>query len=343
VQYTGMDMKKMTYGQSGVDLARYGKLLKNIKGNLKKHSELSGSGTFAGFLELEGTLRKGRMVVASVDGVGTKVQVATAYGSHTGIGRDIVAHCVDDILCVGARPVAFMDYIAFDRLDAKVFSQVMKGITTECASHGIQLIGGETAEMPGVYRKGEYDVVGFILGVAEKRTVLDGSRIRKGDLIVGLPSNGLHTNGYSLARKALLARSRFKVTDRPPGWRTPLGRALLKPHTNYFDQVYPLVEKGLLKGIAHITGGGIAGNLCRILPPGCAAVLRKPLWRVPKIFELIAERGPVEADEMYRVFNMGLGMLLVVPHSALPEVLRCTRSSRVVGEITGGDGEVVLE
>jgi phosphoribosylformylglycinamidine cyclo-ligase len=338
-----MGMKKMTYGQSGVDLKRYGKLLKNIKGNLKKHSESSGSGTFAGLLGLEGTLKKGRMMVASVDGVGTKVQVATAYGSHTGIGRDIVAHCVGDILCVGARPVAFMDYIAFDRLDPRVFSQVMKGITGECAGHGIQLIGGETAEMPGVYRKGEYDVVGFIIGIAETRRVLDGSRIRKGDLIVGLPSNGLHTNGYSLARKALLGRGRFKVTDRPPGWKTALGRALLKPHTNYFDQVYPLVEKGLLKGIAHITGGGIAGNLCRILPPGCAAVLKKSLWRVPRIFDLIAERGPVEEDEMYRVFNMGLGMLLVVPHPALPEVLKSTRYSRVVGEITGGDGEVTLE
>jgi len=339
----GTDMKKLTYGQSGVDLKRYGKILKNIKQNLKKHSESSGSGTFAGLIELDGTLRKGRMVVASVDGVGTKVRVAAAYGSHTGIGRDIVAHCVDDILCVGARPVAFMDYIAFDRLDAKVFSQVMKGITRECAGHGIQLIGGETAEMPGVYRKGEYDVVGFIIGVAERRKVLDGSRIRKGDLIVGLPSSGLHTNGYSLARKSLLGRGRFKITDRPPGWRAPLGRALLASHTNYFDQVYPLVESGLLRGIAHITGGGIAGNLCRILPPGCAAVLRKSLWRVPKIFDLIAERGPVEAEEMYRVFNMGLGMLLVVPHSALPEVLRRTRSSRVVGEIRGGDGEVVLE
>jgi phosphoribosylformylglycinamidine cyclo-ligase len=197
--------------------------------------------------------------------------------------------------------------------------------------------------MPGVYRKGEYDVVGFIIGVAEKRKVLDGSRIREGDLIVGLPSSGLHTNGYSLARRALLGRGRFEVTDRPPGWRIPLGRALLRPHTNYFDQVYPLIEKGSLNGIAHITGGGIAGNLCRILPEGCAAVLRKSLWRVPRVFGLIAERGPVDPDEMYRVFNMGLGMLLVVPHSALPEVLRCTRSSRVVGEITCGDGEVVLE
>jgi phosphoribosylformylglycinamidine cyclo-ligase len=338
-----MDMKKMTYGQSGVDLKRYGKILKDIKGHLKKHSESSGSGAFAGLLGLEGTLRKGRMVVASVDGVGTKVQVATAYGSHTGIGRDIVAHCVDDILAVGARPAAFMDYIAFDRLDPKVFSQVMKGITSECAGLGIQLIGGETAEMPGVYRKGEYDVVGFILGIAERRRVLDGSRIRKGDLIVGLPSNGLHTNGYSLARKSLLGRGRFKVTGRPPGWRVTLGRALLRPHTNYFGQVFPLVEEGLLKGLAHITGGGIAGNLCRILPPGCAAVLKKSLWRVPKVLDLIAERGPVDPDEMYRVFNMGLGMLLVASHSALPEVLRHTRSSRVVGEIMGGDGEVVFE
>jgi phosphoribosylformylglycinamidine cyclo-ligase len=336
-------MAKLTYRESGVDLDRYGKVLSTIKGHLRKLSTSCGSGMFAGMLELEGTLKSGHLVVASVDGVGTKVRVATEYGSHAGIGRDIVAHCVDDVLCVGARPVAFMDYIAFDKLDPKVFRQVMKGIATECGRCCIQLIGGETAEMPGVYRAGEYDLVGFILGVSTKRLALDGSRIAPGDLIVGLPSNGLHTNGYSLARKALLGRRRFKLGDRPTGWREPLGRALLRPHTNYLDQVYPLIAKRRLTGIAHITGGGIAGNLVRILPEGCSATLRKSLWKVPRIFELIAERGPVAEEEMFRVFNMGLGMLLVVPHSFLPEVLKATRSSRIVGEITRGDGEVIIE
>jgi phosphoribosylformylglycinamidine cyclo-ligase len=336
-------MTKVTYRQSGVDLGKYDKLLSTIKRHLKKLSESSGSATFAGSVELEAELKSGYIAVASVDGVGTKVRVAREYGSHVGIGRDIVGHCVNDILCVGARPVAFMDYIAFDKLDERIFKQVMRGIARECSKFDIELIGGETAEMPGVYRKGEYDLVGFILGVTSKHKTLDGSKIRKGDLIVGLPSNGLHTNGYSLARKALLGRGRFKVTDRPHGWREPLGRALLRPHTNYFDQVYPLIERGSLTGIAHITGGGIAGNLARVLPQGCGAKLRRSLWRVPRIFDLIAECGPVAEDEMFRVFNMGLGMLLIAPHSALPEVLGCTRSSRVVGEIIAGDREVVFE
>lgn len=296
---------------------------------------------FAGMVELEATA--GRMLVASVDGVGTKVKVASAYGRHVGVGRDIVAHCVNDILCMGARPLAFMDYIAFDRLEPEVFKQVLRGIATECRTSGIQLIGGETAEMPGVYRKGEYDLVGFIIGLATKRNVLDGSRIRKGDLIVGMPSNGLHTNGFSLARHVLFEKCRMRPGDKPRGWRQPLGKMLLKPHTNYLDQVYPLVEKRFVSGIAHITGGGIAGNLARVLPAGCGALIRRSLWRVPKIFELIAASGPVDEDEMFKVFNMGLGMLLVVPHSNLPEVIKQTRSTVVVGEIVEGSGEVVIE
>jgi phosphoribosylformylglycinamidine cyclo-ligase len=185
--------------------------------------------------------------------------------------------------------------------------------------------------------------VGFLLAVTSKRIALDGTKIRKGDLIVGLPSNGLHTNGYSLARKVLLGRGGFNTTDRPPGWREPLGRVLLRPHLNYLDQVYPLIESRLLSGIAHITGGGIAGNLARILPKSCDARLQCSLWRVPAVFQLIAERGPVESAEMFRVFNMGLGMLLVTPHAALPKVLRQTRSSRVVGEIVEGTGRVTIK
>ncbi len=336
-------MKKMTYRQAGVDIGEYERLVPFIKQQLKGASEKSGGGLFAGMIDLKRYGKSERLVVASVDGVGTKVRVARDYGWHVGIGKDIVAHCVDDILCLGARPIGFMDYIGFDRLDVKVFKQIVKGIARECKVNDIQLIGGETAEMPGVYRKGEYDLVGCILGLASSGKALDGSRIKHGDLLVGLPSNGLHTNGYSLAREVLLKRGRLDLKARPKGWKRTLGRALLLPHTNYFQQVYPLIEMKALSGIAHITGGGIAGNLSRILPDGCSARLRQGLWRVPPIFNLIRETGPVEAEEMLRVFNMGLGMILVTPHKYLPQVLKHTPASRVVGEIYGGDGDVVIE
>jgi phosphoribosylformylglycinamidine cyclo-ligase len=338
VKKTGV--KQSSYAAAGVDLAGYGRLMKTIKRRLASSSESSGAGLFAGMIDLEGTA--GRTLVASVDGVGTKVKVASAYGWHAGVGRDIVAHCVNDILCVGARPLAFMDYIAFDRLDTKVFKQVLRGIAGECRRSGMQLIGGETAEMPGVYRPGEYDLVGFIIGLAQKRNLLDGSRIRKGDLVVGMPSNGLHTNGFSLARHILFEKCRMKPNHRPRGWRQPLAKVLLKPHTNYLDQVFPLVERRLVSGMAHVTGGGIAGNLSRVLPAGCGAVVKRSLWRVPKIFEFIAASGAVDEDEMFRVFNMGLGMLLIVRHSNLPEVMKRTRSTIVVGEIVDG-GEVAIE
>jgi phosphoribosylformylglycinamidine cyclo-ligase len=336
-------MKKMTYRQAGVDIGRYERLIPFIKRQLKGASEKCGGGLFAGMIDLKRYGRSGRLVVASVDGVGTKVRVARDYGWHGGIGRDIVAHCVGDVLCLGARPVGFMDYLAFDHLDVPIFKQIVKGIARECRANDIQLIGGETAEMPGVYRRGEYDLVGCILGLASPGKTLDGSRIRKGDLLVGLPSNGLHTNGYSLARKVLIERGRLDLKARPSGWRRTLGRALLMPHTNYFKQVHPLVEMKCLSGIAHITGGGIPGNLNRILPDGLSARLRRALWKVPPIFNLISDTGPVEDKEMLRVFNMGLGMILVTPRKYLPRVLKHTRASRVVGEIDDGNGEVVIE
>jgi phosphoribosylformylglycinamidine cyclo-ligase len=336
----GVAMKSITYKRAGVDLDKYDGLVKVIKQILSRSSLSSGSGHFAGMIDLGG--RAGQIIVASVDGVGTKVKIAKEYGWHVGLGHDIVAHCVNDILCIGARPIGFLDYIAFDKLDTKVFKQILSGIATECRRYGIQLIGGETAEMPGVYGRGECDLAGFIIGLTSRSSLLDGSRTRKGDLLVGLPSNGLHTNGYSLARKVLLRKCRMDLKKPPKGWREPLGRVLLKSHTNYFNQVYPLVERHLVSGIAHITGGGIAGNLERILRPGLNGTLRKSLWRVPKIFRLIAEGGPVEDREMFRVFNMGLGMLLVVPHQSLPEVLREAHGSRVVGEITEGEGKVIV-
>jgi phosphoribosylformylglycinamidine cyclo-ligase len=335
-------MKAVTSRDAGVDLSEYGALVGHIVKRLGGSIKRSRQGLFAGAIELKGAGR-GDLMVSSIDGVGTKVKVATAFGSHSGIGRDIVAHCVNDILAIGARPVAFLDYVGFSKLDTAVFKKLISGMVRECRRYDIELLGGETAEMPGVYRDGEYDLVGCIIGVARKRCMLDGSRIRKGDLIIGLPSNGLHTNGYSLAREVLLERRRMNLGARPAGLRTSLGKTLLKPHANYFDEVYPLVEKRLLRGIAHITGGGIPGNLCRILPPKCGARLRSGLWRVPPIFKLIGEQGPVRRDEMFRVFNMGLGMLLVAARADIPEIMKRTKSAKIVGEVVEGDGAVVIE
>jgi phosphoribosylformylglycinamidine cyclo-ligase len=335
-------MKEVTYRDAGVDLSEYGALVGHIVRRLGGSFEASRQGLFAGAVEVRGAGRGG-LLVSSIDGVGTKVKVATAFGRHSGIGRDIVAHCVNDILAVGARPVAFLDYVGFSKLDTAVFKKLISGMVRECRRHEMVLLGGETAEMPGVYHDGEYDLVGCIMGFARKRDLLDGSRIKKGDLIIGLPSNGLHTNGYSLAREVLLRRRRMKLGARPAGLRTSLGKALLKPHTSYFHEVYPLVEKRIVKGIAHITGGGIPGNLCRILPSGCGARLKSGLWRVPPIFELIQAKGPVKRDEMFRVFNMGLGMLLVATQARVPDILKRTASARIVGEVVEGDGAVVIE
>lgn len=335
-------MKEATYKDAGVDLSEYGRLVGHIVRKLGGSTRPSRRGLFAGAIELRGTGR-GNLIVSSIDGVGTKAKVATAFGSHSGIGRDIVAHCSNDVLAVGARPVAFLDYVGFSRLDSSVFRQLISGMVRECRRLDTELIGGETAEMPGVYHEGEYDVVGCMIGVVRKRQLLDGSSIRKGHLIVGLPSNGLHTNGYSLAREVLLRRRHMKLGERPPRLRTSLGKALLKPHTNYFHDVFPLIDKHLLKGIAHITGGGIAGNLRRILPARCDARLRSNLWRVPPIFDLIADKGPVARDEMFRVFNMGLGILLVAAQTDIPEIMKIARSARIVGEVVNGRGEVVIE
>ena len=339
--FEGM-MKEATYKSAGVDLDGYGSLVGHIVKRLGGSIRHSRQGLFAGAVELRGA-GKGSLLVSSIDGVGTKTKVATAFGSHSGIGRDIVAHCTNDILAVGARPLAFLDYIGFSRLDRRVFKSVVSGIVRECRRYDIELIGGETAEMPGVYGDGAYDLVGCIIGVARKREILDGSRIKKGDLIIGLPSSGLHTNGYSLAREVLLKGGKKALEARPAGLRTSIGKALLKPHLNYFDDVFPLVKSRSLKGIAHITGGGIQGNLQRILPEGCDARLRSGLWRVPPLFDLIAERGPVGRAEMFRVFNMGLGMLLVATQANIPAIMRAAKTARVVGEVVAGAGRVFIE
>jgi phosphoribosylformylglycinamidine cyclo-ligase len=287
-----------------------------------------GIGPFAGLYALPG----GGQLAASADGVGTKIKLAIAAGSHRGIGVDIVNHCVNDIATAGARPLFFLDYFATGRLDPDVFAQLVEGMTAACRQAGCALLGGETAEMPGVYALGDYDLAGFIVGLVEGGTRRDIGEIRAGDLLVGLPSSGVHTNGYSLVRKVFEDVPLDRVF---PELGRPLGDVLLEPHRSYLEEL----GRVKWKGAAHITGGGLLGNLPRCLPDGLGARLDRRRWEAPRIFDLIRKRGRISDDEMNGTFNMGLGMILVVDPSEAPP------AASVVGEVTrqsGPDRVVVI-
>jgi len=305
----------LSYAAAGVDVEAYERALERVKPLIAAtHGKevAAGVGPFAGLYALPG----GGHLAASADGVGTKIKVAIAAGMHRGIGADIVNHCVNDIACLGARPLFFLDYFATGKLDPEVFTQLITGMTDACRDAGCALLGGETAEMPGVYALGDYDLAGFIVGLVEAG--MSRERVRAGDVLVGLPSNGLHTNGYSLARK---------VFEGLP-FDGALARELLAPHTSYLAEL----RSRSWKAAAHITGGGIPCNLPRALPEGFGAVLRKDAWKVPPIFERIRRRGRISDDEMWATFNMGLGMILVLD----PKDVR--DGDLVVGEVANQTG-----
>ncbi len=280
------------------------------------------------------------VLVASVDGVGTKLKIAFAMNRHDTVSADLVNHCVNDIAVLGARPLFFLDYIGAERLEPKVFDQILSGFTKACRAAGCALIGGETAQMPGMYRTGEYDLAGCIVGVVDRKAMIDGSRIRPGDAILGLASNGLHTNGYSLARKILLEQMRLKLDAKFDGLRQSLGKELLRTHKNY-QPLLAKVPREQLHGLAHITGGGLIDNLPRVLPKTCDAVIDTTSWRVPPIFEMLAQNGNVAREEMYQVFNMGIGMAAVIPETDAAATAKSLRA-RVIGRIERGTGEVRL-
>lgn len=273
-------------------------------------------GSFGGMFRADFSRMKEPVLVSSADGVGTKLRVAFATGIHNTVGYDLVCHCVNDILVQGARPLFFLDYIAAGKLVPETIASVVEGLARGCKETGCALIGGETAEMPGFYVDGEYDVAGFIVGVVDRTHVIDGSRIEPGDILTGLPSVGLHTNGYSLARKLL-----FEVAGFSPGsYIDKLGctaaEALLKPHRSYLGALEGLLESGLIKGLAHITGGGLLENIPRILPEGTAAEISAGSWPVLPVFDLLSDIGNVPANEMYRTFNMGIGMVVITSPEA---------------------------
>ncbi len=280
---------------------------------------LGGLGAFGGFYALTGMPRDA-VLVSSMDGVGTKLKVAFALNHHRTVGADLVNHCVNDIVAHGAEPLFFLDYLAAGHLHPRVTRQIVEGIVQACRESGCSLIGGETAEMPGFYPQHEYDLAGCIVGWARRGRIVDGSKIRPGDCIIGLPSLGLHTNGYSLARKVLLEDAGLKLEGRVPELGRALGKELLAPHRCYSGVVRPLLDKRWLNGLVHITGGGITDNTPRVLPSGCKAEFALGAWPVLPIFGLIARLGRVPQDEMLRTFNMGLGMLLVVAEKNLTRV-----------------------
>ncbi|GAG23861.1 unnamed protein product, partial [marine sediment metagenome] len=256
--------------------------------------------------------------VSSVDGVGTKLKVAFASGIHDTVGRDLVNHCINDILCCGAKPLFFLDYLAFGKLEVDVFEAVVSGLAAACEAAGCALIGGETAEMPGFYNEGEYDISGTIVGAVEREKILDGSKIKEGDVILGLPSTGLHTNGYSLARKIIFEKAGLNVDSPLPGLDITVGEELLKVHRCYFPEVYELLDENLVHGLAHITGGGLLGNINRLLASGLKAEIHWNSWEWLPVFKTLQRLGNVPDDEMRRVFNLGIGLAVITSekHSA---------------------------
>lgn len=287
------------------------------------------------------------VLVAGCDGVGTKLKVVFAVDNHETIGIDCVAMCVNDILVQGAEPLFFLDYLAVGKLDPVRVEKIVFGIAEGCRQAGCALLGGETAEMPGFYPSGEYDLAGFAVGIVDREKVVDGSAISSGDAIIGLISNGLHSNGYSLARKVLLDEANLKLTDFQPAFGMTLAEELLRPTAIYVKPVLKLMQKVKILGMAHITGGGLTGNLPRILPAGLTAELSSTAWIVPPVFKLISELGAIRADEMYRVFNMGIGFVLVVREEDVEQVIVTLADSDLkadrIGQVTVGEQKVIIK
>ncbi len=336
--------KQKAYARAGVDVDLGNRLkhdIQSLVGQTHGAHVLGKVGGFGGLFRANFPGMREPVLVASVDGVGTKLKVAFALDKHDTVGADLVNHCVNDIAVVGARPLFFLDYIGCGKLEPRVFKQLLRGFSRACRSAGCALIGGETAQMPGLYHQGEYDLAGSIVGVVDRASIIDGTKIRAGDVVLGLESNGLHTNGYSLAREILFRKMRLKVTSRLPGSAKTVGQELLRVHKNY-QLLLKQIPRGVVKGLAHITGGGLVDNLPRILPANCDAVIETKRWRVPRIFQLLKENGKIDPQEMYQVFNMGIGMVVLVPEPDAKSVMSKLRAKRI-GQIIRGDGKVRLK
>ncbi len=338
-----MTKKGKAYARAGVDVDLGNKLKHGIQSLVRQtHGPqvLGKIGGFGGLFRASFPGMRDPVLVASVDGVGTKLKIAFAMNKHDTVGADLVNHCVNDIAALGARPLFFLDYIGCERLERRVFQQLLRGFSRACRAAGCALLGGETAQMPGMYRKGEYDLAGCIVGAVDRAKIIDGRKIRPGDVILALESNGLHTNGYSLAREILFRKMRLKVTSRLPGSTGSVGAELLRVHRNY-QPLLGKVPSGMIKGLAHITGGGLIDNLPRILPPNCDAVIETKSWKVPRIFQILQQNAKIDLREMYQVFNMGIGMAVVVAEQDANRAMSILRAKRI-GRIERGSGKTVL-
>lgn len=339
----------MNYADAGVSLSRADQAMVGVKKSVRStfnQGVLGDVGNFGGLFTLKHLGLNDPVLVSSVDGVGTKLKVDIEMGTHTLPGQDIVNHCCNDILVQGARPLFFLDYVAMGSLEPSVMDSIVVGMAKACRENDMVLIGGETAEMPGFYAKGDYDISGTIVGVVERENIIDGSHIHPGTKILGLPSTGLHTNGYSLARKALFDVAGYTVKSKVEGLDVTIGEALTVPHRSYYKSLIDLTNAKKIDGMVHVTGSGFQGNIPRILPENVDVVIDRSAWRVPAIFKLIQQAGTVEKDEMYSTFNMGIGMLLFVDDSNLAEVEAHLKAKNepfyMVGEVVKGSRKVLF-
>ena len=335
--------KTKAYASAGVDVDLGNKVKRRIQSLVRQtHGPkvLGKIGGFGGLFRADFRSLRDPVLVASIDSVGTKVKIAFAMNRHDTVGADLVNHCVNDIAVLGARPLFFLDYIGAERLEPNVFKQLLRGFARACCAAGCALIGGETAQLPEMYHKGEYDLAGCIVGVVDRKKIIDGRKIKAGDAILGLASNGLHTNGYSLARKILFEKMKLKPGSRLPESTITVGEELLRVHKNY-QLLLANVPAGMIKGLAHITGGGLVDNLPRVLPTKCDAVIETKSWPVPRIFKLLQEKGHVPASEMYQVFNMGIGMVAIVSERHSKRAMSILRAKRI-GRIERGTGKTRL-
>lgn len=337
----------ITYKDAGVDIDAQEEALSKAKDAIRGTfipGVMSDVGLFGGLFDMEAAGAGGQVLVASADGVGTKLEVAKRAGVFDTVGRDLVQHCINDVLVQGARPLFFLDYVGTGRLEPDVVSALISGCASACKDNGLALLGGETAEMPGLYADGDFDLVGFLVGAVPRERILDGSAVKPGQVLLALGSSGLHTNGYSLARKVIFERLGLDLDDRP----SELGgasvcEALLAPHRSYLDLLWPLLEQGRLAGLAHITGGGLLDNLPRVLGE-CDAVVEPNSWPVPGLFEMLVRGAGIDRDEAHRAFNMGIGMVLILPPEQEAAVLGHLQASgepcHRIGVTQAGTGKV---
>jgi len=337
--------KPATYASAGVDIDAANRATEKIKElarttfNARTLSEI---GSFGGMFDGAFPNMRAPVLVASADGVGTKLKIAFATGVHHTIGRDLVNHCVNDILVQGARPLFFLDYVATGKLAPETVAGIIEGITNGCRENGCVLLGGETAEMPGFYADGEYDVAGFIVGIVDREKIIDGKTIAPGDVVLGLPSVGLHTNGYSLARKLFFEVAGHRSDSYVGDLGETVGEALLKPHVSYLSELDGLLDSGIIKGLAHVTGGGLLENIPRILPEGTSVEIKKGSWPALPIFDLMQQIGNIEEPEMFRTFNMGVGMVVICAQVEAPRIKHKIGSCYEIGRVTKGTRLVSL-